>query len=216
MQGSLTQVNVINYSTISTYAWEWPKFCFLPCMQAKQFRKLLLPLYVQLFFVNTIELRLFRSGPLFISNTAWPNFFQSLLGERYEQPKQPRNIEWLFESLNWVWQLKKKLTHFNSFNQITFWKIFHWVFQKLSRLTCQVRPQPMFVCWVGWNNMEAAYYDRFHKKAPIPSVQTTITSKQLQNFLSYKMYFFNPSLLLLHNHQLQELLKEEKNYLQSE
>ena len=64
--------------------------------------------------------------------------------------------------------------------------------------------------------MEAAYYDRFHKKAPIPSVQTTITSKQLQNFLSYKMYFFNPSLLLLHNHQLQELLKEEKNYLQSE
>lgn len=58
--------------------------------------------------------------------------------------------------------------------------------------------------------MEAAYYDRFHKQAPIPSVQTTITSKQLQNFLSYKMYFFNPSLLLPHNHQPQELLKDEK------
>ena len=68
---------------------------------------------------------------------------------------------------------EKKLTHFNSFNQITFWKIFSWVFQKLSRLTCQVRPQPMFVCWVGWNNMGAAYYDRFHNQAPIPSVQPT-------------------------------------------
>ena len=114
---------------------------------------------------------------------ARPNFFQSLLGEWYEQPKQPRNIEWLFESLNWVWQLKKKLTHFNSFNQITFWKIFHWVFQKLSRLTSQVWPQPMFVCWVRWNNMGAAYYDRFHKQAPIPSVQPT---KLLLN--NYKIY----------------------------
>ena len=27
------------------------------------------------------------------------------------------------------------------------------------------------------------------------------------------MYFFNPSLLLPHNHQLQELLKEEKKLL---
>ena len=68
---------------------------------------------------------------------------------------------------------EKKLTDLNSFNQITFWRIFHWVFQKLTRLTCQVRPQPMFVCWVRWNNMETAYYDRFHKQAPIPSVQPT-------------------------------------------
>ena len=113
----------------------------LPCTQPKQFWKLLLPLQVQLFFLNTTELRLFRSGPLFISNTEQSNFFSH--------------------------------TCLNSFNQITFWKIFHWVFQQLKRLTCQVQPQLMFLCWVAWNNVGAAYYDRFHKQALIPSVEPT-------------------------------------------
>ena len=150
---------------------------------SKTVSKITSSLQVQLFFLNTIELRLFRSGPLFISNTVLVKFFQSLLGERYEQTRQPCNTEWLFESLIESGSWKKNITHLNSFNQITFWKIFHCVFQKLTRLTCQVRPQPMFVCWVGWNNMGVAYYDRFHKQAPIPSVQPT---KLLLN--NYKIY----------------------------
>ena len=45
----------------------------LPCTQAQQFRKLHLSLKVQPFFLNTIELRLLRGQPLFISN-AGSNF----------------------------------------------------------------------------------------------------------------------------------------------
>ena len=41
----------------------------LGCTQAQQFRKLHLSLKVQPFFLNTIEIRLLRSRPLFINNT---------------------------------------------------------------------------------------------------------------------------------------------------
>ena len=126
----LTQVNLINQPSPRPTRENGPNFGFTNNHARKH---------------NNFQVSCFVQSSAFLSLHNWvktfkksTSFYQSwrgqILGER--EKEKTRNIEWLCESLNWVRPLiKSNLVY--SFNQVTFWRIFYRVIQKLTRLTCK-------------------------------------------------------------------------------